>query len=257
MGDKVRDGPVEAHACGSERSTIDVKDEAFAIGKIDGDLLRAVAPMSIALTLEDELDISRGDILVAPDSAAVVTNNLTASLVWMDEQPLELNRRYLLKHTSRTVHAVVKAVDYRLDVATLEHQSASTLTLNGIGVVEIESVQPLAVDRYSSSRITGSFVLIDPVTNETLVPANTEITEDTMKRAPCGCVSSVDRAGCVCRRGRTRVVPARRCRSSAGFDRRRYVGCDVCGGSAGVDAHGRGVCRHNGRRASCVGCVGG
>lgn len=138
-----------------------------SIVTFDGELAQAQAPQSVTLTLEDELDISRGDILVAPDSPAVVTTNLTASLVWMDEKPLELNRRYLLKHTSRTVHAVVKAVDYRLDVATLEHQPASTLTLNGIGVVEIESVQPLAVDRYSSSRITGSFVLIDPVTNAT------------------------------------------------------------------------------------------
>ena len=138
-----------------------------SIVTFDGELAQAQAPQSVTLTLEDEVDISRGDILVAPDSASVVTTNLTASLVWMDEQPLELNRRYLLKHTSRTVHAVVKAVDYRLDVATLEHEPASTLTLNGIGVVEIESVQPLAVDRYSASRITGSFVLIDPVTNAT------------------------------------------------------------------------------------------
>ena len=74
---------------------------------------------------------------------------------------------YLLKHTSRTVHAQVAAVDYRLDIATLDHQPASTLTLNGIGVVEIETAQPLAVDLYSQSRITGSFVLIDPVSNST------------------------------------------------------------------------------------------
>jgi sulfate adenylyltransferase subunit 1 (EFTu-like GTPase family) len=138
-----------------------------SIVTFDGELQLAHAPQSVTLTLEDEIDVSRGDILVAPDSPSVVTTQLTASLVWMDEQPLELNKRYLLKHTSRTVHAVVKAVDYRLDVATLEHQPASTLTLNGIGVVEIESVQPLAVDKYSAGRITGSFVLIDPMTNAT------------------------------------------------------------------------------------------
>ncbi len=138
-----------------------------SIVTFDGELQQAYAPQSVTLTLEDEIDVSRGDILVSPESASVVTTNLTASLVWMDQNPLELNRRYLLKHTSRTVHAQVKSVGYRLDIATLEHQPASTLTLNGIGVVEIESVQPLAVDRYASSRITGSFVLIDPVTNAT------------------------------------------------------------------------------------------
>ena len=167
-----------------------------SIVTFDGDLQQAYAPQSVTLTLEDELDISRGDILVAPESAAVVTTQCTASLVWMDEQPLELNRRYLLKHTSRTVHAQVKAVDYRLDVATLEHQPASTLTLNGIGVVEIESVQPIAVDRYSSSRITGSFVLIDPVTNATAAAGmiREAVPVATGLRATSGPVSLEERA---------------------------------------------------------------
>jgi sulfate adenylyltransferase subunit 1 (EFTu-like GTPase family) len=138
-----------------------------SIVTFDGELAQAHAPQSVVLTLQDEVDISRGDLLVAPDAPAITTTRFTASLVWMDEQPLQLNRRYLLKHTSRTVHAQVAAVDYRLDIATLDHQPASTLTLNGIGVVEIETAQPLAVDLYSQSRITGSFVLIDPVSNST------------------------------------------------------------------------------------------
>ena len=167
-----------------------------SIVTFDGDLAQAQAPQSVTLTLEDELDVSRGDILVAPDSASVVTTQFTASLVWMDEQPLELDRRYLLKHTSRTVHAQVKAVDYRLDVATLDHQPASTLTLNGIGVVEIESVQPLAVDKYSSSRITGSFVLIDPVTNATAAAGmiRDAVPVGTGLRAASGPVSLEERA---------------------------------------------------------------
>jgi small GTP-binding protein len=138
-----------------------------SIVTFDGELKQAHAPQSVNLTLEDELDISRGDLLVDPASTPVVTTRFTASLVWMDEHPLQTNRRYLLKHTSRTVHAQVNAVDYRLDIATLEHQPDSTLTLNAIGVVEIETVQPIAVDRYTGNRITGSFVLIDPVTNAT------------------------------------------------------------------------------------------
>jgi sulfate adenylyltransferase subunit 1 (EFTu-like GTPase family) len=138
-----------------------------SIVTFDGELEQAHAPQSVTITLEDELDISRGDLLVGPASTPVVTTRFTASLVWMDEQALQAHRRYLLKHTSRTVHAQVNAVEYRLDIATLEHQSDSTLTLNAIGVVEIETVQPIAVDRYAGNRTTGSFVLIDPVTNAT------------------------------------------------------------------------------------------
>jgi sulfate adenylyltransferase large subunit len=134
----------------------------------DGDLDGAHAPQSVTLTLTDELDISRGDLLVSPESPAITTTRFTASLVWMDEQPLDLTRRYLLKHTSRTVQAQVIAVQHRLDVATLERQSTATLTLNGIGLVEIESVQPLTVDSYSTNRTTGSFVLIDTVNNATV-----------------------------------------------------------------------------------------
>ncbi len=132
-----------------------------------GDLPEARAPQSVVLTLEQEVDISRGDLLVAPESPAVTSTRLTASLVWMDEQPLELGRRYLLKHTSRMVSASVVAVEHRLDVATLARDEAKSLHLNEIGLVEIEAVQALAVDAYTANRTTGSFVLIDGVTNAT------------------------------------------------------------------------------------------
>jgi sulfate adenylyltransferase large subunit len=166
-----------------------------SIVTFDGELAQAHAPQSITLTLEDELDISRGDLLVAPESPAITTTRLTASLVWMDEQPLALNRRYLLKHTSKTVHAQVAAVDYRLDIATLEHQPAATLALNGIGVVAIETVQPLTVDRYADNRITGSFVLIDPIANATAAAGMIrEAIPATGQAAPAG---SLDRAEAV------------------------------------------------------------
>jgi sulfate adenylyltransferase large subunit len=134
----------------------------------DGDLQEAIAPQSVTLTLTDELDISRGDLIVSLEWPAVVTERFTASLVWMDGRPLDLGRRYLLKHASRTVQAQAIAVLHRLDVTTLERQPAATLNLNGIGLVEIVTVQPLAVDLYSANRTTGSFVLIDPVTNATV-----------------------------------------------------------------------------------------
>ena len=165
-----------------------------SIVTFDGELKQAHAPQSIVLTLQDELDISRGDLLVAPESPAITANHLTASLVWMDEQPLELNRRYLLKHTSRTVHAQVSSVQYRLDIATLEHQPASTLTLNGIGVVEIESMQPLTVDHYAGNRITGSFVLIDPVTNATAAAGMIREASAAESQIISGPVSAEERA---------------------------------------------------------------
>ena len=139
-----------------------------SIVTFSGELEEARAPQSVTLTLEDELDISRGDVLAAAMNPPAVTARFKASLVWMNEQPLQLAHRYLLKHTSRTVQAAVVAVHHRLDVATLEHQPAATLSLNAIGLVEMESVQPLAVDSYSANRHTGSFVLIDAVTNATV-----------------------------------------------------------------------------------------
>ena len=139
-----------------------------SIVTFSGELTEAYAPQSVTLTLEDELDISRGDLLVSPIAPATLTSRLRAALVWMHEQPLEPGRRYLLKHTSRTVQAQVTAVVHRLDVATLTEEAASTLGLNAIGEVMVETVQLLAVDLYGANRTTGSFVLIDPVSNATV-----------------------------------------------------------------------------------------
>ena len=133
-----------------------------------GELDEARAPQSVTLTLEDELDISRGDVVVSPVAPPTLTNRFSASLVWMGEQTLDLTRRYQLKHLSRMVHAHVVAVRHRLDVATLAQEPATTLALNAIGLVEVASLQSLALDPYASNRTTGSFVLIDPVTNATV-----------------------------------------------------------------------------------------
>lgn len=159
----------------------------------DGDLGEAFAPQSITLTLTDELDISRGDLIVTPESPAVTTDRITASVVWMDEQPLDLGRRYLLKHTSRSVQAQVTAVLHRLDVATLERHSATTLSLNAIGLVEIASVLPLTVDTYSANRTTGSFVLIDPVTNATVAAGMIRDSSANSAVESTGPVSAVER----------------------------------------------------------------
>ena len=164
-----------------------------SIVTFSGELREARAPQSVTLTLEDEVDISRGDLLVSPDSPAEVTSRFLASLVWMDEQPLEGNRRFLLKHTSRTVQARVTAVRHRLNVASLAEEAAETLALNAIGLVEIETMQPLTVDLYSASRIMGSFVLIDAVTNATAAAGM--IREILAETRHANAVSAEERAG--------------------------------------------------------------
>ncbi len=135
----------------------------------DGDLAEAAAPLSVTLTLEDEIDISRGDLFVTSAKLADVATSFIAALVWMDATPLDLTRRYLLKHMSRTVPAQVTRVLSITDLSQLTTASAdTTLQMNGIAHVEVATTQPLAFDAYSSNRHTGSFVLIDRETNATV-----------------------------------------------------------------------------------------
>jgi sulfate adenylyltransferase large subunit len=139
-----------------------------SITTFDGDLLRAAAPMSIALTLEDELDISRGEMLAAAHEPPAVASNFSAALVWMNAEPLDPGKTYLLKHTSQTVKARVTAIRHRVNMQTLEPEQATTLELNSIGEVEVETTRPLFLDPYAAHRHTGSFILIDPVSHATL-----------------------------------------------------------------------------------------
>jgi sulfate adenylyltransferase large subunit len=131
----------------------------------DGDLAEAYAPLSVTLVLTKELDISRGDLIVSSQAPATVTKNIKAALVWMDQRPLELHRRYLLKHTSQTVPAFLSSIEHRTNIGTLEHETAETLEMNGIGVVSIHLLRPIALDRYGENRSTGALILIDPETN--------------------------------------------------------------------------------------------
>jgi sulfate adenylyltransferase large subunit len=139
-----------------------------SITTFDGDLDRAVAPMSVALTLEDELDISRGEMLAAAHQAPAVAANFVAALVWMDAAPLDLGKSYLLKHTSQTVKAVIRGIQHRVNIQTLEPEQAVTLELNSIGVVEVETTRPLFLDIYADQRTTGSFILIDTESHATV-----------------------------------------------------------------------------------------
>ena len=124
--------------------------------------------MSIALTLEDELDISRGDLITTPDAEPHHATAIEAALVWFDAARLESHKPYLLKHGPQTVPARVTRVLYRNNIETLEHEAVHTLAMNDVGVVEIGLTRALYFDAYAENRATGNFILIDPATNATV-----------------------------------------------------------------------------------------
>jgi len=134
----------------------------------DGELAEAFAPMSVTICLEDEIDISRGDMLVRTEDRPHAGRRFEATVVWMNQKPLEEHRAYLLKHTTQMVQARIREIRYRVDINTLGHERASHLKLNEIGVVSIEAQRPVFFDAYRKNRSTGSFILIDAITNETV-----------------------------------------------------------------------------------------
>jgi len=154
-----------------ERVTVLPSGRSAEIERIvtwDGDLAEACAPLSVTLVLNQELDISRGDLIVSSDRPATVAKSLKGALVWMDQRPLERNRRYLLKHTSQTVPAFVSSIEHRTNISTLSREAAESLEMNGIGVVNLTLLRPIAIDLYGENRSTGAFILIDPETNATV-----------------------------------------------------------------------------------------
>jgi bifunctional enzyme CysN/CysC/sulfate adenylyltransferase subunit 1 len=144
------------------------KSRVKSIVTFDGDAPEAFPPMSVALTLEDEIDLSRGDMLVSAAHPPRVSRHFDAMVVWFNVEPAEPGKSYLLKHTSRTVRAKALKIHYRVNVNTLVHEPATALQMNDIAYVEFESVSPLFFDPYTQNRITGSFILIDPISNATL-----------------------------------------------------------------------------------------
>jgi bifunctional enzyme CysN/CysC len=134
----------------------------------DGDLPEAVAGQSVTITLNDEIDISRGDLISTAAAPAGVADQFEATLVWMNDEPLLPGRSYLLKMGARTVTASVMDVKYQVNVNTLEHLAAKTLALNGIGVCTVNLDRPVGFDPYAENRDTGGFVLIDRLSNATV-----------------------------------------------------------------------------------------
>ena len=139
------------------------------IDTYDGPLDEAFPPMSVTVRLADDLDISRGDLICRPGDRPVLARNLSADVCWMADAPLRPGVRYAIKHATHTARAMVEAIDDRVEVGTLQRESApAELTLNDIGRVRLRTSKPLASDPYARNRATGSFILIDEATNDTV-----------------------------------------------------------------------------------------
>ncbi|OIO70708.1 MAG: sulfate adenylyltransferase [Zetaproteobacteria bacterium CG12_big_fil_rev_8_21_14_0_65_55_1124] len=134
----------------------------------DGNLQEAFAPQSITLTLEDDIDISRGDMLVHPQAVPSDTKELVANVCWIGSEPLSVRKKYLLKHTTSTVKAMVNSIDFRRNINTLDKESADELEMNEIGQITFKLLKPLFYDSYADNRSTGSFIVIDTFTNNTV-----------------------------------------------------------------------------------------
>jgi bifunctional enzyme CysN/CysC len=130
----------------------------------------AYPPMSVTVRLEDQIDVSRGDLICRPHNAPVAAQDIDAMICWMDETaPLEVGRKYTIKHTTRTARTIVRELQYRLDVNTLHRDDAAdSLVLNDIGRVRLRTTVPLLADDYSRNRTTGGFVLVDEATHRTV-----------------------------------------------------------------------------------------
>jgi sulfate adenylyltransferase subunit 1 len=138
--------------------------------ELDGvEITEAFAPMSVTITLEDEIDISRGDIIAKPGNHPQTSQDIEAMICWMNQKAVPVNTKLFVRHTTREVRGVLKEIEYKLNINTLQEQDgASQLAMNEIGKVKIRTAQPLFIDSYRKNRITGSIILVDEGTNETV-----------------------------------------------------------------------------------------
>jgi len=128
----------------------------------------AFPPQSVTLTLENEVDVSRGDMLVHPSNLPIISRHFEAMLVWMDEKPMDLNTQFLIKHTTNNTKARIDSINHMVNINTLENFDAKTFQLNEIGNVTLTTAKPLFFDAYKKNRQTGAFILIDPRTHHTV-----------------------------------------------------------------------------------------
>lgn len=140
-----------------------------SIDLFGADIKEAFSPMSITMTLEDEIDISRGDMIVRENNQPQVSQDIDMMICWFNAKPLQLNGKYMIKHTSRDARCVVKEVTYKMDINTLHRmEDDKEIRMNDIGRIKIRTTVPLFFDKYRTNRFTGSVILIDEGTNETV-----------------------------------------------------------------------------------------
>jgi sulfate adenylyltransferase subunit 1 len=144
----------------SKIKSIQLEDQQFQ---------EAYPPMSVTMTLEDEIDISRGDMIVRPNNQPQQTQDVETMICWMNTKPLQLNGKYLVKHTTKSCLAIVKEINYKIDINTLHRvEQVDTIAVNDIARIKLRTSQPLFFDSYRKNRQTGSIILIDEGTNETV-----------------------------------------------------------------------------------------
>ena len=139
-----------------------------SIDSFNGAMDEAFTPMSVTIRLEDEIDISRGDVLAYPGNEPQCSQNFEAHVCWMVKEPLALKKKYLLKLATGEVKVMVEAIEWVRDMKTLEKNTATELKLNDIALVKIKTLKPICFDPYSRNKVTGSFILIDELTNNTV-----------------------------------------------------------------------------------------
>ncbi|MDO5572040.1 MAG: sulfate adenylyltransferase subunit CysN [Bacteroidales bacterium] len=133
----------------------------------EGEIEEAFPPMSVTLTLEDEIDISRGEMIVHPNNQPSIDRHFEAVLVWMDEEPMDVKKQFFIKQTTNTTKVRIDEIRYKIDVNTLEQSKVDNLSLNEIGRAVLTTNKPLLFDSYKKNKSTGSFILIDPISNNT------------------------------------------------------------------------------------------
>ena len=152
------------------------KSHVKSIVTYEGEIDYAFPPMSVTITLEDEIDVSRGEMLVHPDNVPMIGRNFEAMLVWMDEEKMDMEKSFFLKHTTNTSRTRIDSIEYKVDINTMEHLSVENgrlakedvpMQLNQIAKVVLTSSKELFFDSYSDNKATGAFILIDPITNNT------------------------------------------------------------------------------------------
>ena len=146
-----------------------IETEISSVDTLTGPLSEAHPPMSVTLTLKDDVDLSRGDMIVGVDDIPAESCDISAMICWMNPKPMQLHGRYALKNTTRDVKCLIQDIDYVLNISTLEHiTGAMVVKMNDIARVRLRTTKPLFYDPYTTNRITGSIILIDEASNETV-----------------------------------------------------------------------------------------